>query len=70
MAKPQQSPLPQELIIGPNWEIIFDAIDPSTGAPVAGVNVTNANVTATNAISGQTETLTVGPFMLVPGPND
>jgi hypothetical protein len=49
MAKPQQAPFPQELIIGPNWEIVFDAIDPASGASVAGVTVSGANVTATNA---------------------
>ncbi len=69
MAKPQQAPFPQELIIGPNWEIVFDAIDPASGASVAGVTVSGANVTATNAKTGRHETLTPGPYMLVPGPN-
>ena len=69
MAKPTQSPFPQDLIIGPNWQVVFDAIDPVTGASVAGVTVTAANVTATNAESGKQEVLTPGPFMLVPGPN-
>ena len=69
MAKPQQAPLPQELLIGPNWEIVFDSIDPVSGAHVAGVKVSGANVTATNALTGQNETLKVGPYMLVPGPN-
>ncbi len=65
---PAQAPFPQELVIGPNWSIVFDAIDPITGASVAGVTVSGANVTATNAKTGLEETLTVGPYMLVPGP--
>ena len=69
MAKPQQSPFPQELIIGPNWQIVFDAIDPVTGASVAGVNLTDANVTATNEATGEQVTVPVGPYMLVGGPN-
>lgn len=68
MAKPTQSPFPQELIIGPNWQVVFDAIDPTTGASVGGVNVSDANITATNAETGRQVTLTTGPFMLVPGP--
>ena len=69
MAKPQQAPLPQEVVIGPNWQVVFDAIDPTTGASVAGVTVSGVNLTATNAKTGKPETLTVGPYMLVPGPN-
>lgn len=69
MAKPQQSPFPQDIVIGPNWQIVFDAIDATTGAPVGGVNVSGANVTATNAKTGQPQTLTLGPYMLVPGPD-
>jgi hypothetical protein len=69
MAKPQQAPLPQELVIGSAWRVVFDAIDPATGAQVGGVVVSNANLTATNEATGDTENLTPGPFMLVPGPN-
>ncbi len=60
MAKPQQAPFPQDLIIGPNWEIVFDAIDPVSGAPVGGVTVSSVNVTATNA-QGQPVTLPPNP---------
>lgn len=69
MSKPTQSPFPQDIVIGPNWEVVFDAIDPVTGASVAGVSVSGVSLTATNALTGLPETLTVGPYMLVPGPN-
>lgn len=69
MAKPQQAPFPQEIVIGPNWTVEFDAIDPVTGASVAGVLVSDVNMTATNAKTGKLEKLDVGPYMLVPGPN-
>lgn len=69
MAKPAQAPFPQEVVIGPNWQVVFDAIDPVTGASVSGVTVSNANLTATNAKTGKSETLTGGPYMLVGGPN-
>ena len=67
MAKPQQSPLPQELQIGPAWRVVLGAINPATGAPVTGVVVSNANLTCTNEATGATVELNVGPYMLVPG---
>ena len=61
---PAQAPLPQELVIGYGYSIVFDAIDPTTGASVAGVNVVNPVVTATDA-KGNIVDLTVGnPILL------
>lgn len=59
--------MPEGMVIGDGWHIVWAAVDPTTGADVANVIVTNANVVATeqSAASDQVP----GPFMLVPGPN-
>ena len=67
MAQKIDVPLPEDLIIGENWTIIWDAVDPVTGASVAGVKVSNANVVGSSALPGSTADETLGPFLLVPG---
>lgn len=70
MAKPYNGPLPENLLIGDGYTVEFAAIDPVTGAAVAGVKVSNVNITADD--QGSTDSggggAVVGPFMLVPGP--
>lgn len=61
--------LPADLDIGPGYTLQVTALDPTTGNPVTGVTVSNLIFTA-DQISGTPEGLEVGPFMLVPGPND
>lgn len=60
--------LPEDLDVGPGYTLQVTALDPSTGNPVSGVTVSNLIFTA-DQISGTPEGLEVGPFMLVPGPN-
>lgn len=64
--------LPEDVVIGDHWIIEWDAVDPVTGASIAGVKVSSANVTASDAASAAADTSDagfVGPFMLVPGPD-
>lgn len=69
MAQKINVPLPDEFVIGDGWTVEWDAVDASTGASVAGVVVSDANLTAVDLSSGAgTGGETVGPFMLVPGP--
>lgn len=69
MAEKIDASLPAGIVIGDGWQIVFAAVDPTTGDDVAGVVVSNANVVASD--SGGTTGLEQphGPFMLVPGPN-
>jgi hypothetical protein len=46
----------------------FNALDPNTGSPVAGVVVSNVSIYGANLGTSTTGTATEGPFMLVPGP--
>ncbi len=45
--------------LGPNWKIVFAALDPDTGAEVAGVKVSNASLLVRQVTPG-------GPEALVP----
>lgn len=69
MAQKLKTSLPENLDLGGDWIIEWDAVDPATGASVAGVVVTNTSVQVAGdfgASGGDGEPL--GPFMLVPGP--
>lgn len=44
------------------------AVDPTTGANIAGVKVTGVSLFGTMLGSGQTALTDLGPLMLVPGP--
>ena len=60
--------LPEDVVIGDGWIVEWDAVDPTTGASVAGVKISLANVTADDQSVAPIEAPLVGPFMLVPGP--
>ena len=47
MAQPLTAPLPEALVLDAGYTITLDAVDPTSGAPVAGVVVSNGTVTAT-----------------------
>lgn len=61
--------LPEDVVIGDGWIVEWDAVDPTTGASVAGVVISQANVTAADQSAPALETPQAGPFMLLPGPN-
>ena len=60
-------PLPEDLVIGDSWTVVWDAVDPTTGASVSGVSVSEANISAADDAGGGFGG-SIGPFMLVPGP--
>lgn len=61
--------LPQDLDLNGGWTIRATAVD-SSGALVAGVNVSNMAIIADSPTSATGVELQTGPFMLVPGPAD
>ena len=46
MGEKIDAPLPLEVAVGDGWQIIIDAVDPTTGANVSGVVVSNVSVVA------------------------
>jgi len=65
-APPLESSFPQA-DLEPGMQVVFEAIDPTTGAAVTGVTVSAIGM----LVSGQGANVgegTFGPFMLVPGP--
>lgn len=61
--------LPEDVVIGDGWIVEWDAVDPTTGNSVAGVVISQANVTAADKSEATIEAVQPGPFMLLPGPN-
>jgi hypothetical protein len=57
--------MPERMDLDASWTIQFAAVDPVTGAAVAGVNVSNGAFIA-DQVQGAPEDLTVGPFQLIP----
>lgn len=60
--------LPDDLDIGPGYQLRITALDPTTGNQVSGVNINQSVITA-EQISGTPEELAQGQWFLVPGPN-
>lgn len=69
MPAPIEGAIPEDLDLPDGYVIVWAAIDPVSGADVAGVRVNNVSIFGTQLDSGGTSTGgTLGPFMLVPGP--
>lgn len=68
MAGKYNSSIPPDLDLDEKYTLRFTALDPSTGAAVAGVVVSNVQITADNLSALADQGLESGPFMLVPGP--
>lgn len=68
MAQKLEGGLPEGMDLEAQYTIQWSALDPATGAPVAGVVVSNAGMLVTLVGSSVASALAVGPFMLVPGP--
>lgn len=68
MSAPVIAPIPPDLDLPDGYIVQWAAIDPATGADVAGVVVTNVSMFGTLLDAGAGGGVTVGPFMLVPGP--
>jgi hypothetical protein len=69
MAAPVLAPMPDGLVLGSGYTLRVTALDPTTGNLVAGVNVGLEVITGTSSDFPGGPNFTVGPFMLVPGPN-
>jgi hypothetical protein len=65
VAQKLEAGMPDSLDIGGGWQIVWAAVDPSTGNDVSGVVISLANVVAVPV----TEPTDVAPgdFVLVPG---
>lgn len=68
MAAPQNAPMPQQYDLNDDYIIRLTALDATTGATVAGVNVGTVTLMVDNLSGGSLVSGTFGPFMLVPGP--
>lgn len=73
MSAPLTAPMPQMTQLGYNSTVVVEALDPVTGAPVAGVTVSGvelwADVTLGADEGSGSFAFAPGPFMLTAGPN-
>lgn len=67
MAKPLEAPMPI-VDIGPGMFLQFEARDPTSGGLVTGVEVSDVGIYGPNLGAGGAAALSLGPFMMVPGP--
>jgi hypothetical protein len=63
MPLPVKTGFPEELPISDGYQIIFAAVDPTTGADVSGVTITDASIYA--SATGDTNQLTVANPILI-----
>lgn len=66
-AEPYIAPMPPFLDLGAGYQLQVNAVDPTTGDQVTGVVISNFSIIVDNVAGGD---LNVGPFMLVPGPEN
>lgn len=60
--------MPEGIVVSGDYKIRFAAVDPSTGAAVSGVKVSNVDIDGVPQGATTGQELKPGPFMLVPGP--
>jgi len=68
MTVPTPAPLPPELDLPDGYQVVFAALDPTTGNAVSGVVVGDVSIFGTILGTGVGGGLALGPFMFVPGP--
>lgn len=68
MAEKIDVSMPQDLDLTASWSIRVTAVD-LNGSLVSGVNVSDMSIVADTPNPATADGLSVGPFMLVPGPN-
>ena len=66
MPIPFTAGMPRDLDLADGYIIRFSALNPTTGAEVAGVKVTGATLTVA-ALTVNVDQLEAGPWQLVPG---
>lgn len=62
------APMPPDLELVGSYTVRLVAIDPTTGAVVTGVTISDLVMMVNTLGATQPGDLEVGPFMLVPGP--
>ena len=68
MSKPVKTGFPDDVRAGGDWTIRFAALDPTTGADVAGVVVSLVNIGGDDFGTGPADGPHFAPFQLVSGP--
>lgn len=70
MAQAQIAALPPNVDLDLGCSIVFEAVDPTTGSPVSGVTISSALIRVEMALanSGDSNSLSSGAFVLIPGP--
>lgn len=66
MAAPMVAPIPPELELAGRWRIRFTALNPTTGAVVAGVTVSEATIQVADLSTGPVSRLETADWQLVP----
>ena len=69
MAQPLTAPMPPDLDLPDGYVVEWAAINPTTGADVAGVVVSGVSIFGTVLGTDVSGSFVSGPFMLVPGPS-
>lgn len=69
MAAPLNVWMPDNVDLGAGYTLRVTALSPTTGALVAGVNVTTTVIEGAGTGDLSSGDFLAGPFMLVPGPN-
>ena len=74
MAQKLTASMPENLDLQANYVVQITAVDPTTGALVSGINVSNVaimaeQITPASSGGGQDLLTPVGPYLYVPGPN-
>lgn len=68
MSLPVKTGFPDDIRAGGAWTIEFAAVDPTSGADVAGVVISLVNIGGEVEAGSLAAADQFGPFMLVPGP--
>ena len=68
MPEPIAVSMPPDLDLPDGYRVVFAAVDPATGNAVPNVTVTAVSIFGTILGTAASGGLTLGPFMLVPGP--
>lgn len=56
-----------QVTLGPGYQIVFEAIDPTDGSPVSGVVVSNIAIGAADGSGSTGGTLDLTPYLLPAG---
>jgi hypothetical protein len=66
MAQKLVASMPDQLDLDANWQVVFTAVDATTGAEVSGVTFSNACLEVAQVTPGTAADLVSLPFILIP----